>query len=374
MVPPIKLIHIVDFENKNSWFEQYLLLLTKYQIVSEVVAIKKNTYLRIFCEENGIHFRGPAHFYFHTVFSYDRKGQSGFLLSHGYKPSLYALLMSKILGTKFVVIHHHQPHFFNLLRSRKPFKASIHSRIAKVSYQASFAIQSFSSEVSEALLESGVSQTKIFFNPIGMDLEPLQECASNSSQEFISKHLDLNVVSVCRLSWEKNLGLAIESIILAHQMDNRIQYFIYGDGPEKESLAQLIKARGADKFIHLKGFEKLILPKMKDADLFLHTSLTESYGQVIFEVFFLGTPILSSRVGVSIDLAKIDGKRVQLISGTSPEALSMQITGMLKQEQKRRPFNQAETSLLEAHSLTASVSNLVTFLTESLEHSSKKSK
>ena len=374
MAPPIKLIHIVDFENKNSWFEQYLLLLTKYQIVSEVVALKKNPYLRIFCEENGILFRGPAHFYFQAIFSYDRRGQEGFLLSHGYKPSLYALLMSKILGTKFVVIHHHQPHFFNLLRSRKPFKASIHSKIAKVIYQASFAIQSFSSEVSEALLESGISQTKIFFNPIGMDLEPLQECASISSKEFISKNLDLNVVSVCRLSWEKNLGLAIEAIILAHQMDNRIQYFIYGVGPDKESLAQLIKARAAEKFIHLMGFERIILPRMKDADLFLHTSLTESYGQVVFEVFCLGTPILSSRVGVSIDLAKITGTRVQLITDTSPEALAMQITGILKQNQKRRPFNQAEKVLLQTHSLTASVSNLVTFLIDSFEHSSKKSK
>lgn len=359
-------MHIVDFENKNSWFEQYLIILSEFDIDSQVVAINKNPYLQLFCLQHGMRFSSANEFLFDSIMKKHGVRKIDFLISHGYKPSLFALILSKMLKYKFMVVHHHQPNFFRHLRSRNYFKGSIHSKIASLCYRSSFAIQSFSSEVSEALLKSHTPQSKVFFNPIGINLEPLQEIIAKADKVNLSHEIEKNVVSISRLSWEKNLPLAIEAIVLAHQSDDRIRYSIYGDGPQRELLLQLIKDRDAEKYIHLKGFENGILPKLKDADLFLHTSLTESYGQVIFEAFFVGTPILTSRVGVSIDIEKIHEANIQIFLEETPSELAKQIIFMLNKKNRNRQLSNKELEFVEGHSVTSSVSNLVTFLNREL--------
>ena len=370
----IKIIHIVDFENKNIWFEEYLTILSQYEIDQEVVAIKKNPYLRFFCLQNQIPFGGGTQYFFYSLLKIPKGKKADFLLSHGYKPSIFAQLLNRITSIRFMIIHHHQPNFFNLLRSRKYFKAAIHLRIAGLCYQSSFAIQSFSSEVRNTLLEFGVSKTKIFFNPIGINLKSMQNQALSSQQEYSSQNLEKKIISVCRLSWEKNLSLAIEAVVRANQIGGGIQYDIYGDGPEKESLIKLIKDRKAEAYIHLKGFDVNILSKIQAADLLLHTSLTESYGQVIFEAFFLNTPILSSRVGVSIDIANIDPSKIQLISDNSPKGLANQIITFLNRDYLKQPMSEVEVTFIQEHSMSESVSNLVTFLNDSLGPMSKHSR
>ena len=367
----IRITHIIDFENRNIWFEEYLTMLSEYGIKQEVVAIKKNPYLRSFCQENTIFFGSGTYYIFYSILQILRGGKSDFLLSHGYKPSLFAQFIGKVFVTRFIVIHHHQPNFFNLLRLRSHFVGTFHSRIAKISYRSSFAIQAFSGEVSRALHDYGIPQAKIFLNPIGINLKSLQYYASFSRQESVSNKLEKNVISISRLSWEKNLHLAIEAIALANQMGERIQYSIYGSGPERESLIKLIKYCKAEEFIHLKGFESEVLSKMQAADLFLHTSLTESYGQAIFEALYLGTPILSSSVGISLDLAKIYGPRIQLISDYSPNGLANQMITMLNGDYTNQPLNEVEVASLQEHSMSSSVFNLVTFLNNSLGPSSK---
>jgi len=370
-VRSIRIIHIVDFENRNIWFEEYLTMMSEYGIKQEVIAIKKNPYLRSFCQENSLFFGGGTQYLVHSMLKILRGGKADFLLSHGYKPSLFAQFIAKVFRIRFIVIHHHQPYFFDLLRSRSPFKGTFHSIIAKMSYHSSFAIQAFSGEVSRALHEYGIPQSKVFVNPIGINLKSLQHYASLSKQESVSHKLEKNIVSVSRLSWEKNLHLAIEAIALANQMGERIQYSIYGSGPERESLIELIRYCKAEEFIHLEGFESEVLSKMQASDLFLHTSLTESYGQVIFEALYLGTPILSSGVGISIDLAEIYSTRIQLISDYSTKGLANQIITMLNGDYTNQPFNEVEVASLHEHSMSSSVFNLVTFLNNSLGPSSK---
>ncbi len=370
----IKIIHIIDFENRNVWFEEYLTILNQYEIDQEIVAIKKNPYLRFFCIQNRIPFGGGTKYILYSLLNIPKGKKADFVLSHGYKPSLFAQLLSRITFIRFIVIHHHQPNFFNLLRSRKHFKGAIHLRIAGLCYQSSFAIQSFSSEVSNTLLEFGIHKNKIFFNPIGINLKSMQNQALSSQQEYSSQNLEKKIISVCRLSWEKNLPLAIEAVVLANQMGGEIQYEIYGDGPEKESLIKLIKDRKAEAYIHLKGFDVNILTKIHAAGLLLHTSLTESYGQVIFEAFFLNTPILSSRVGVSIDIANINPSKIQLISDYSPKGLANQIITFFNRYYVNQPLSEVEVTFIQEHSMSKSVSKLVTFLNDSLGPTSKQSR
>ncbi len=367
----IKITHIVDFENRNVWFEEYLTMLSEYGIEQEVIAIKKNPYLSLFCKQNTMVFGGGTHFVLCLILKLLNRRKPDFVLSHGYKPSLFAQFIGKVFGIRFIVIHHHQPYFFDLLRSRSHFKGTIHSRIAKMSYHSSFAIQAFSLEVIRALHEYGIPQTKVFINPIGINLTSLQGYATFSRQKPTTHNLEKNIISVSRLSWEKNLHLAIKAIVLANEMGERIQYSIYGGGPEKESLTQLIKDSKAEEFIHLKGFTNEVLSRIEAADLFLHTSLTESYGQVIFEALYLKTPILCSEVGIAIDLEKIHGTRIQLISDYSTKGLANQIITMLNGDYTNQPFNEVEVASLHEHSMSSSVFNLVTFLNNSLGPSSK---
>ena len=68
---------------------------------------------------------------------------------------------------------------------------------------------------------------------------------------------------------------------------------VVGDGKDKEKLSQIITENNLEKEITLVGAKKNPYPYIKNADLFVLTSTTESYGMVVMESLILGTPVVA---------------------------------------------------------------------------------
>lgn len=104
----------------------------------------------------------------------------------------------------------------------------------------------------------------------------------------------IRLITVSRLLKLKNIDLVIRGL---KKVKYDYIFDIYGDGPEKESLEQLIKNLGLENKIHLQGFiNNDDLPyKLREYNLFIMPSYPESLGRVYFEAMASGLPIIACK-------------------------------------------------------------------------------
>ncbi len=102
----------------------------------------------------------------------------------------------------------------------------------------------------------------------------------------------INLLSVARLSSEKGIDRAIEALHAAGRAD--INYYIAGDGPQKDILREKIKEYGMEKRIILLGEQQNPYRYMINADYLLVPSLHEAAPMVFDEAKILGLKIIST--------------------------------------------------------------------------------
>lgn len=102
----------------------------------------------------------------------------------------------------------------------------------------------------------------------------------------------LNFVTVARLVQQK----AIDRLIRVHSklIKNNLEhnFYIIGDGPEKEKLQNIIKEYDVSNTFHLLGKKENPYPYIKNADYFCLLSNFEGYGMVLEEAKILGKSII----------------------------------------------------------------------------------
>lgn len=104
----------------------------------------------------------------------------------------------------------------------------------------------------------------------------------------------IRLITVSRLLKLKNIDLVIRAL---EKIKYDYIFDIYGDGPERESLEQLIKKFGLENKIHLQGFinNEDLPSKLREYNLFIMPSYPESLGRVYFEAMASGLPVIASK-------------------------------------------------------------------------------
>lgn len=102
----------------------------------------------------------------------------------------------------------------------------------------------------------------------------------------------INFVTVARLVPQK----AIDRLInvhakLIHENINH-NFYVIGDGPEKEKLIKMVNDNKVENTFHLLGKKENPYPYIKNADYFCLLSNFEGYGMVLEEAKILGKPII----------------------------------------------------------------------------------
>lgn len=106
---------------------------------------------------------------------------------------------------------------------------------------------------------------------------------------------EFNIVAVGSLMKVKGFERLIRACGELRKEDNYlVNLYILGSGPMKEELAGIIKERGYEN-IKLVGFKENPYPFIKNADLLVCSSYSESSSNVIGESLVLGTPVLGTR-------------------------------------------------------------------------------
>ena len=102
----------------------------------------------------------------------------------------------------------------------------------------------------------------------------------------------IKIITVCRLSREKNIYEIIQTI---SEIRKKIIFFIVGDGPEKKNLLKYIKSLNLEKKIKLIGFEKDPTKYLAKADLYINSSYFEGFPNSVVEAAHIGLPIIASQ-------------------------------------------------------------------------------
>lgn len=130
---------------------------------------------------------------------------------------------------------------------------------------------------------------EVIYNYI--DIEKVIEKAEEKTEIIFDKR-KLNFVTVARLVQQKAIDrlIRVHSKLIKNNLENN--FYVIGDGPEKENLENMIKEHDVSNTFHLLGKKENPYPYIKNADYFCLLSNFEGYGMVLEEAKILEKSII----------------------------------------------------------------------------------
>lgn len=196
--------------------------------------------------------------------------------------------------------------------------------------------------------------------PTGIDLAPFARADGAQIRQKYNLEGKRVLVSVGRLSMEKNWKKLLTAYNLVAQAYNDVHLLMVGDGPQHGELVNYAHELGIFERVTFAGlvpFEE-IPNHLKAADLFGYASVSETQGLVIMEAMAAGLPVAAIRATGAIDV--IDEGAQGLLTDDDSTALAGAIVRILEDEtllkrfqagavEKARQFD----SVLQAEKITS---------------------
>ena len=146
--------------------------------------------------------------------------------------------------------------------------------------------------------------------PVWVDVKKIQRNKGDASLRSAYSGYEHILLMASRLTWEKNIGLAIESLPFVLEKLPRTLLLVVGDGPELASLKE--KAKPVSGNVVFEPWSDNLAAYYKMADAYLLTSNYEGYGRTVIEAMAAGIPVVMTDVGLAGELlvGDFDGKVV----------------------------------------------------------------
>ena len=141
------------------------------------------------------------------------------------------------------------------------------------------------------------------------------------------------LLSVARLTEEKNLGLALEVLKRVNVYFPNTGLVIAGSGSEENKLKKLAMSLGVNKSVAFVGWQEDLASYYHSANLFLQTSFFEGYGLALVEAGISGLPIVSTPVGIANDLE--NGKDLYICPQNDPDFMFKAVYDLIENNIKR---------------------------------------
>lgn len=137
---------------------------------------------------------------------------------------------------------------------------------------------------------------------VGIDVKKYAGTLQNREEKRAELGLssdDKMLLSVGELNRNKNHEVVIRAI---EKLESNIHYFIAGQGPLKEYLAQLAKELDVEDRVHLLGFSDNVVELYQCADVYVLPSKREGLNLSIMEAMAAGLPVICNSIRGNTDL------------------------------------------------------------------------
>jgi glycosyltransferase involved in cell wall biosynthesis len=165
-------------------------------------------------------------------------------------------------------------------------------------------------------------------------IPPIASIKFNGNHEkrcFCPDKKNIQIITLSRLSEEKGLPYLIDAAEMVLPERASITFNIYGEGPLRASLEDMIKNKKLAEHVFLRG--KYTRDKlneiMRDADIYLLPSVTEGLPLALIEAMAWGLPIVATGVGGIPELIE-DGTSGLLCEPKNSTSLAQAIISLIK--------------------------------------------
>lgn len=221
------------------------------------------------------------------------------LHSHQADPTLVALLAT-LGGARPARIYtrHQQPGFFELAPI-PAWKRFAHVGLDRLTTRAAKAVIAPTAAVAREAIARGAPPDRVHQIPLGYELGAIAPDPGKvvRLREELGLNGRLSGVTVGRLAWEKDHETALRAWALVGRSRAGAILLVVGEGPRRAPLERLARELGIADVVRFIGQRSDVPALLTAADVVIHTSLTESTGQVLLEALAVGRPLVSTPVG-----------------------------------------------------------------------------
>lgn len=146
------------------------------------------------------------------------------------------------------------------------------------------------------------NEKKVIYNMF--DIEEIQKLSNEEIDNFtfdINKKYLISVGRLIPLKRNKDL------VEILSRLDKNIELVFIGSGEEKENLIELSNQLGISNRVHFLGWVENPYKYIKNADILVCTSETESFGNVLVEAMACGTLVVSTKCGGPEEIVDDEG-------------------------------------------------------------------
>ena len=138
----------------------------------------------------------------------------------------------------------------------------------------------------------------------------------------------LRIVTVGRMTAQKNYVLAVETAKLLRDAGLKFRWYFVGDGPERVTIENLVTDYGLEEYVLLFGIQSNPYPYMAGCDIYVQTSSFEGFCLTLREARILNKPVVSTNFSVVYDQIR-DGEN-GLIAEMTAESVAEKIMLLAK--------------------------------------------
>lgn len=172
--------------------------------------------------------------------------------------------------------------------STKAYVSLSHERRCYQKFDSIFCV---SDDVRSAFEHKYGVKASVLYNPIDRD-EIIRE--SNCSVGVSKYTKGIRMITVGRLVEQKGYARLIKALASLKAEGYEFSLQILGDGILKKDLVKLVDTKNLKENVFFKGFTNNPYKYMKQADLFVCSSLTEGFSTAVAEAVILGLPVLTT--------------------------------------------------------------------------------
>lgn len=144
--------------------------------------------------------------------------------------------------------------------------------------------------------------------------------------------LPANFMCAGRLVRDKGVDVAVEAMSLLQSKGVNATLAIFGHGPERSNLENLVRARGLENVVKFRGWAlpEDVYRMIKDATAVIVPSrYREPFGLIALQAALIGRPVVASKVGGLTEIV-VQGDTGFLVPPDDPAALAAAMVGIIR--------------------------------------------
>ena len=205
----------------------------------------------------------------------------------------------------------------------------------------------------KSVLPNHMQSIKLLQNAI--DLKRFEKPADFVSE---SDNSEFKLISIGRLDKNKNHQLLIDVVLELKNRKIPVHLTIVGEGDERISLQEKIVQLNLSDQLSLVGLQEKVEMYLWNADLYVHSAITEGFGLALIEAMSCGLPVVCTDGKGNRDLIQ-EGENGFMVGERDPKLLADKIELLLKNDNLRLEMGEKARKFAQGFGMEKYVESLL---------------